>query len=489
MRDWQLLVAVDPGDEQPLFLQISRQLVEAILDGRLTSGTALPGSRRLAAELGVHRNTVLAAYDELSGEGWITATPARGTFVAENLSRLPLVPARPGQAAAPRAGEAPVGFPVPDPMPLVDPPGYQAGRLVLSRGAPDVRLFPRADLARAYRHVLDRSGAADLAYAEPRGHLGLRTALAEMLASQRGLPGGPETIMVTRGSQMAIQLLVRGLLQPGDAVAMESLSSPHSFGAVRDAGMRVVPIPLDDKGMRIDLLAERAARGDLRAVYVTPHHQFPTTSVMPSARRLALLDVAREHRLLVIEDDYDHEYHFEGRPVKPLASLDPGGNVAYVGTLSKVLAPGLRIGYVRTAPEVVERLVSIRALMDIQGDHLLEAALAEMFEAGDIGRHLRRMGRVNRERRDALLRAIAEHLPDVLTAERPVGGMAVWAQVDPAVDLIEWSRRGEAAGVSFMPGGIFSVDGSPVSATRLGFSLHSEAELTEAVRRMRRALP
>lgn len=486
MRDWQLLVALDPGDERPLYVQISRQIVAAILDRRLPGGTALPGSRTLAGQLGVHRNTVLAAYDELYAEGWVSTVAARGTFVAEDLSRVPqLTSTRASRTTAPLRP----GFPVPRPVPVVSPPAYRPGQLVLSRGAPDVQLFPRAELLRAYRRVLERPGTSALTYADPCGHPELREVIAQMLASRRGLPGGPETVMITRGSQMGLTLVAQGLLHRGDAVAVEELANPGGVAGLRHAGLRVVPVRLDDQGLVVDDLARAAERYDVRAVLVTPHHQFPTTTVMPSARRLMLLDVARRHRMVVIEDDYDHEYHYEGRPVMPLASLDRHGTVVYVSTLSKVLAPGLRVGYVRAAPAVIERLTSLRALIDIQGDHLLEAALAELFHSGDVGRHLRRMVRVHRHRRDVMLEAISAELGDVLTVVPPPGGMALWARVDPAVDLAEWCRRGEETGVSFLPGSIFAVDGGAVQATRLGFTFLAEPDLARAVRRMRAALP
>lgn len=209
MRDWLLLVAVNPDADEPLYVQIAQQMLAAVLDGRLHAGTALPGSRTLARELGVHRNTVLAAYDELYAQGWLRTAPARGTFVADDLSLVPqLMATRASRAGAARRGCVPdtkrAGFPVPPPAPMVQPPAYRPGQLVLSRGAPDVALFPRSELARAYRRVVDRLGPAALTYADPRGHPALREALADMLATRRALRGGAETVMVTRGSQMAV---------------------------------------------------------------------------------------------------------------------------------------------------------------------------------------------------------------------------------------------------------------------------------------------
>jgi GntR family transcriptional regulator/MocR family aminotransferase len=245
---------------------------------------------------------------------------------------------------------------------------------------------------------------------------------------------------------------------------------------------------VDSAGLDVEALEALCARERVRAVYVTPHHQYPTTAVLAPGRRLALLALAKRERMAVIEDDYDHEFHYDGRPVLPLASADDAGVVVYVGTLSKILAPGLRIGFVVAPVPVVERLSVIRSFVDRQGDRAVERAVAELLEDGDVQRHARRARRIYEGRRDALAEAIREHLGDTLSFELPSGGMALWARVDAEVDPDAWSERALAKKVAFYPGRRFAFDGRKRPFVRLGFAALDDDELREAVKRMAAAL-
>jgi GntR family transcriptional regulator / MocR family aminotransferase len=486
VRSWELTVALDPGGDEPLFLQLSRALQQDIRSGRLPPGSRLPGSRTLADELGIHRNTVLAGYSELISQGWLHTHPAAGTFVARDLPPPPTSVAPERIRARSRLGPGfPLGPPIP---PTTRVPDFPPGVLVLAKGAPDVRRMPAAELSRAYRRALARHGQALLGYGDPRGHPRLRRALAEMLTTTRALPACEDTVFITRGSQMALDLIARALLRPGDVVAVEGIGHPAAWAALRLTGATLAPVPIDAQGIDVTALAALAERQPLRAVYLTPHHQFPTTSVLPAARRMAVLDLARRHRLLVVEDDYDHEFHYDGRPVLPLASRDEAGVVVYVGTLSKVLAPGLRIGYLVAPRAVIDRVRELRIATDLQGDQAHECAVAELFEDGDLVRHVRRMRRLYRTRRDALVASLERNLGSALSLTRPAGGMALWARVDPGIDLERWSKAGLEQGVAFVPGRRYAFDDGPVQAVRLGFAPLDESELEEAARRMALAL-
>ncbi len=483
MSSWQLTLSLDARDEAPIFVRLAQAIRADVQAGRLPPGARLPGSRTLAGSLGVHRNTVLAGYAELAAQGWIETEPAGGTFVARQLpARGEGAPARP---CAPREP----GF---DLEPVRAPwvmPTYAPGTLVLIRGQPDARLAPVAELSRAYRRALSRHGRSVLAYGDPRGHASLRSALAEMLRTTRGVPATEDNVMVTRGSQMALSLVARSLLRPGDVVAVEALGYYGSWSCLRDRGAELVPVPVDAQGLDVGALAALAARRRVRAVCLTPHHQFPTTTVMPTARRMQLLALAREHRMAVIEDDYDHEFHYDGRPVLPLAAHDEAGVVVYVGTLSKLLAPGLRVGFLVAPPALIERAAVHRQALDMQGDLALECALAEIFEDGTVARHARRMRRTYRERRDALVASLRRHVGSALSVEAPPGGMALWARAAPDVDVDRWAARASAHGVGFLGGSVYDFAGRALPFTRLGFTPFDAGELDEAARRMAAALP
>jgi GntR family transcriptional regulator/MocR family aminotransferase len=478
---WQLAVSLGDSD-QPVFLRIARAVVDDVKRGRLKPGASLPGSRSLAESLGVHRNTVLAAYDELAAEGWIVREAARGTFVSREL------PDQPAQKFAPPAQASKVGFELPPVGERLAWGGVLArGQISLAGGMPDMRLAPAIALARAYRRALRGVQArALLDYGEPQGLPRLRRALADMLAATRGVPATPESIVITRGSQMAVYLAAHALLRPGDAVAVEALGYRPAWEAFRRAGARLHPVPVDEHGLDVDALASLCARERIRALYVTPHHQYPTTVTLQAARRLQLLELARTRRMMILEDDYDHEFHYDGRPILPLASADGAGVVVYVGTLSKILAPGLRTGYLVAPPPVVERVVALRTVVDRQGDQALEHALASLVEDGEVQRHARRARRVYLARRDRLIARLRAELPQ-LTFTEPSGGIALWARAE-GVDVDRWAEKCLRAGVVIQAARRFAFDGKSRPFVRLGFAASDEKELTEGVRRMRREL-
>jgi len=495
MATWTVAIDVDATEKGPTFLRIARAVAADIRRGRLRAGDALPGTRTLATSLGVHRNTVLAAYRELVAEGWIATEEARGTFVS---AEIPDVAPRRFSPAASVAREVAsrAGFdlgaarvpPLPPPAPL---PAGRLGdaRMSLGGGIPDVRLVPGGELARAMRRVLRRRCVEVLSYGDAAGPAILRAALASMVAATRGVAARPENVLVTRGSQMGIDLVARALVAPGDVVVVEGLGYRPAWEALRAAGAELVPVPVDAQGIDVDAVERLAATMRVRGVYVTPHHQFPTTVTLAPARRLRLLELARERRMFVLEDDYDHEFHYEGRPVLPLASADVHGVVVYLGTLSKVLAPGMRIGFVVAPEPLVERLAALRRIVDRQGDQLLEHAIAEMLEDGEIQRHIRRAKRIYAERRARLAAMLTKQLGSVLSFALPVGGTAIWARAAPDVSVDAWTANAEALGLVLQPAKQFAYDGKSRPFLRIGFAQHDEREVKEALRRMVAALP
>jgi GntR family transcriptional regulator / MocR family aminotransferase len=487
-RHWELVIDLDRTGALPPFLQIARALTEDIRRGRLRAGERLPGSRRLATTVRVHRNTVLAALAELQAEGWIETAPGRGTFVSRAIPDERGTPA--SRRLAPRMQvPARAAFPLADPPIAYRPPVLPRGTLNLSNGAPDVRLVPARAIGRAYRRVLAQRSRGLLAYGEPEGHPALRSALASMLTSTRGLAITGDDVLVTRGSQMALTLVARALVRAGDIVAVENVGYRPAWEAFRAAGATVVPVAVDRDGIDVGALKLLVSRTAVRAIYLTPHHQYPTTVTLKAARRIALLSLAQSERIAIIEDDYDHEFHYEGRPTLPLASADRAGLVVYIGTLSKVLAPGLRVGYVVAPPAVLHSLGAIRSLLDIQGDLATEAALATLIEDGEVQRHIARVRRVYADRREILANSLRRTFGDGMEFTLAAGGMALWVRVRLPVDVDAWSRRGLDYGVSWYTGRRYAFDGQPRPFARFTFAWLNERELPEAVKRMAAARP
>lgn len=492
---WDYSLVFDPTSDTPRFIQICRAITEDIGGGRLRPGDPLPGSRTLAGQIGVHRNTVVAAYETLVAEGWLMTQQGGRTCVAAALPHEISKPFVDDRTDQPVRMAAAVGFP------LCRPPStypwqvdgqfltsvvkrYPADTLILGGGCPDLRLFPGMALARAYRRVLRQQSRHVLSYAAPAGHPRLRAAIAAMLAARRGLVITPDNVLITRGSQMALHLIGRALCAPGDIVAVESYGYPTAWEALHISGARLVPVDVDAHGMVVEKLAALMQKQRVRAVYVTPHHQYPTQVSMSPSRRLALLRLAQQHGTAIIEDDYDHEFHYDGQPTRPIASADGGGVVVYVGTLSKILAPGLRLGYAVGPQPLIDRMTELRGHFDVQGDLILECAIAELSEDGDISRHIRSMRQVYHTRRDALVAALRHHLGHVVRFDVPKGGVNLWVKVRDDIDVEAWERAALAHKVAFFCARRFAFDGQPRNYLRLCFGGLSEPELDEAVRRM-----
>ncbi len=482
MARWEFTATLERQQGVPLFQQIARTITDDIRRGRLRSGDRLPGTRTLARALGVQRLTVVAAYDELVAEGWIVTQRARGAFVAPD---VPDRPPRRFAAARERPG-------VPERVPFALPPSPPAhmpydvppGGLLFAPNRPDVRLIPHDLIGRAYRRAIRRGRGVLLGYGRPQGHERLRSALATMLSTTRGLAATADDVCITRGSQMGIALLARVLVRPGDVVAVEELTYGPVVDVFRMQGAEVAPVPVDAEGLRLERLERLAEGRRLRALHVTPHHQFPTTVTMSAARRLRLLELARSHRFAIIEEDYDHEFHYDGRPVLPLAAHDRAGVVAYVGTFSKVLAPALRIGYVVAPRPLLSLVIAHRLHLDVQGDRVLEYALSELIDEGEIQRHVRRVRREYGARRDVLVDALRRWVGDALRFAVPAGGIGLWVRAAEGVDIDAWARRARSRGAVIATAATFAVDRKPRPFARLGFASLDRHELAEGVRRL-----
>lgn len=464
-----LEIEIKPAEREPIFLALARAITEEIERGRLKPSDPLPGTRALALSLNLNRNTVDAAYHELTMQGWLATEPSRGTFVATDLPDIiqragPLIMA--GATTTARRN-------------------FQRAPLNLSDGSPDVRLVPTTAFAQAFRRSLHSSAfVAGGVYGDPRGSPALREALSIYLREERGLTAPPEDILITRGSQMALFLAATAIVEPGVQIAVERPGYPLAWSAFRAAGATVVGVPVDASGLDVealDTLAQRSPR--LRAVYVTPHHQYPTTVTLGAARRLRLLDIARRHNLVIIEDDYDNEYRFDGRPVLPLAArADERLPIIYVGSLSKLLAPGIRVGYAVASPRFLMPMADRREAIDRQGDLPLEHALAELISDGTIRRHARKARRIYHRRRDHLANLLSSRLADVADYTLPAGGLAIWLRLHAALSAETWALNAESHGLTLLPGIGFDLDTvTPPEAFRLGYAALDEGELERAL--------
>ena len=452
IRPWELEIAIDQAAGKAVYLQIADAIIGAIKSGKLAPGAALPGSRQLASKLGVNRNTIVEAQEVLLNEGWIFSRERSGTFVSTDLPSLERARNRP--AVKPATAAQPV-----------------KPRIVFDDGFPDSRIAPIRELSRAYRQILERSGRWHLlGYTTESGDHAFKTAIVQMLNFTRGMRLSTDEICITRGSQMAMFLTAHCLLKPGDIVAVENPGYRPAWQAFQHAGAVLVPVDVDEQGLLTDQLQALLKSGKrIRAVYTTPHHQFPTTVTLSLQRRLELIALSNRYGFTIIEDDYDNEFHFGQRPILPLCSADNTANFVYIGSMSKVVAPALRIGYLAATKPFVTQVGELRKLIDVQGDPVMERALLQLIDDGEIRRHLKRATAFYRKKRDVFEQLLHRHLGDKVSFIKPDGGLAFWLTPARKNDFKGLAARLSKLGIRIVPPTHFSFDESP-AGLRLGYA-------------------
>lgn len=410
-----LHIALDRN--RPLRAQLERELRDGIRSGRLHSGSKLPPTRLLARELGVSRGVIVEAYAQLVAEGYLLARTREGTRVADGLAQTPR------RARATRA-----------PQPRI--------RYDLRAGIPDLSLFPRRAWNTATAKALHELPDAALSYGPPEGLAHLRVTLGAYLGRVRAVLAESEQILITCGCSHALGLLWRTLDDGGSPrVAVEDPSWPHTSETISQAGLEAIPLPVDSRGLVVSELDASGAQ----AVVVSPAHQYPTGAVMHPSRRAELIAWARRTGGLVVEDDYDAEYRYDGAPIASLQSLAPE-HVAYIGTCSKILAPGLRLGWLIVPDRLAGEQATAHAVTDAQPSVITQASYANLLERGDVDRHLRRTRRVYRARRAALMQALAAELPE-LRVQGASSGLHVMAWLPPTAEEATVSARARERGL------------------------------------------
>ena len=413
--------------------QLSERFRRAILGGLLAPGDRVPSARAYALEVGVARGTVVAVYERLSAEGYLTPRGAAGTFVSATL------PARGGAAHATHAPRSRST----GPASLV-----RAGTAPFQLGVPALDAFPMQVWSRLLSRRSRRAPARELARADPLGAPALRNALASYLAVSRGVMARPEQILITHGFQGALGLLTMAF--PRARVWLEEPGYPLARLALVLAGARVSAVPVDEQGMDPSR-AGRAAKPEL--IFVTASHQMPLGVPLGLSRRLALLALARRHEAFIVEDDYDGEFHYAGPPLPALASLERDAPVIYAGTLSKVMFPALRLGYLVVPEPLLERMSRLATLLGPAPGSMLQLALADFLVEGHFARHVKRMRHLYAERRGALLAALREHAAEELAFEESPGGLHVLARFTASVRVDDRAvvQRAEALGLAPSP--------------------------------------
>jgi len=474
------LITIDKQAKQPVYLQIANRLMELVREGNLQPGYRLPGSRQLAELLNINRQTVVQAYDELLAQGWLESRTGSGTFVTAHLPIAQRQQLAAGQTS-PFNAALTAGFTFKKTPHLQRSIVQNKSKLHLDDGFPDARFAPLEELHRAYRsQLLEGDPYVRLGYGDNLGSKWLRQVLAGYLNETRCLKITWRNIIITRGTVMGVYLACTSFLQPGDNVVTGTISWGGASMNFQQAGANIIKIQADEHGLLIDELESLCRKVTIRMVYVTSHHHYPTTVALRADRRLQLLNLAKQYGFIIFEDDYDYDFHYLSKPLAPLASADTAGMVLYCGSFTKTVSPAFRVGYLVASEDAITQLGLLRRIIDRQGDTMLENAMAQLLQAGSIQRQIRKALKSYRQRRDIFCQLLTQHLGDVVKFNMPDGGMAVWAQFDPKIDLVKLSEKALAKGLH-MPVGLWKDEETKLNAFRLGFASSTPEELEQCV--------
>ena len=470
----------DPANGSlPLHERIQRAIRTLILEGTLSHGKALPASRALATSLNVSRDTVEAAYSSLHAEGFIERQTGRGSFVSSSARFLkPRSRQHPPTAETRKAKLSARGKVI-----------YESGGIrefssprPLAPGIPETRLFPIPTWERLQRQVLKEYQHKILEQSPPQGMERLRRAIAEYVNLERGTRASAEQVIVLTSSQQALALCSHVLLDNGESIVIEDPTYQGAHKAFKAAGLHPVPVPLDEKGISVDAL--NSLTEPARAIYLTPSHQYPTGVTLSLDRRLAVIDWANRHAAWIIEDDYDSEFHYEGKPMACLQGLDAYNRTIYIGTFTKSLFPGLRIAYMIVPSELTEPFTMAMTLMDGHTASITQLTLAKFLEGGHFGAYIRKMRNVYVARRDKLASLMDEYLSDYVVYATPAGGMQMPCHLRHGLsekDIAAAARRADIDILGLT--GLYA--GSPVSTGFLmGFAAYTEREIEDAVKKL-----
>lgn len=462
---YKSFIKIERNAEVAIYMQITNQFINAIQRGFLPFGTKLPGTRSLSQILEVHRNTIVAVYDELYSQGWVESKPNKGTFVIGkneeksisfndfdkiNLKNYPKN----------------TGFTFKTSNILDNPFEHSNCEFIFDDGSPDIRLTQVDQYSRIYSSTLKRK-AHKIGHYNQDGSEFFKNNLSHYLNLSRGLPISNNNLLITRSTEMSIYIVSEILLSEGDTVLVGALSYFSVNMIFQKAGVNILSIPIDEDGIIVESVREICKKQKIRMLYLTPHHHYPTTVALSAQRRLELLHLANEFGFIILEDDYDYDFHYDKSPILPLASADTNGMVIYIGSFGKSLAPGFRTGFIVAPEDLMIEMRKHLGIIDRQGDILMEYVLGEMIADGEINRYLKKSLKVYQERRDHFSHLLNENLGELIDFQKPSGGLAIWAEWKIPINLMQLSREC-AKNNLFIPKTLL-YQNKNLTAMRLGF--------------------
>ncbi|SFN34170.1 GntR family transcriptional regulator / MocR family aminotransferase [Chryseobacterium oleae] len=476
---YESFIEINRNSETSIYMQIANQLINAIQRGVLPYGTKLPGTRAFSEVLEIHRNTAVAVYDELSAQGWVESLPNKGTFIIGEHQEKP-VKVKDFEKDNLQNYPETTGFSFKTSNILDNPFEHSDCQYVFNDGVPDIRLTQIGQHSRFYSSILRRkSNQKMLGHYNHDGSEFFKEHLSHYLNLSRGLPISKNNLLITRSTEMSIYIVSEILLSAGDTVLVGALSYFSVNMIFQKAGVNIVSLPIDEEGIIVEHVREACKKQKIRMLYLTPHHHYPTTVALSAQRRLELLDLAHEYGFIILEDDYDYEFHYDKSPILPLASADTKGMVIYIGSFGKSLAPGFRTGFIVAPENLMVEMRKYLGIIDRQGDILMERALGEMIEEGEIHRYLKKSLKVYQERRDHFAELLKDNLDECIEFEKPSGGLAFWLEWKVPVNLMQLSRNC-AQNNLFIPKTLL-YQTKDLTAMRLGFGNLNFEEMEKSI--------
>lgn len=477
---------LDRKNKQALYLQLANQFITLIKERKLLPKTKLPGSRTLSELLSVHRKTIVACYEELSLQGWIESIPKKGTFIHADLPELQQQYFKISHA---KKTTETIGFQFYKDI-LVDRKTTEAKEdfMYLNDGVSDARLAPTEDLARIYRRISSRKRIyKEMSYGSLFGNEKLRDTLSEYLNKTRGLNTTKNNILITRGSQMGIYLLSKLLLKKDDIILVGKTNYTSADVTFLQREANIIRVTVDENGLVTQEIENICKTQKIKAVYVTSHHHHPTTVTLSAERRIHLLNLSKKFKFAIIEDDYDYDFNYNHSPILPLASHDINGNVVYIGSMCKTVAPVFRIGYLIAPETFVNEAAKQRRFIDRQGDALLELTFEEFIKNGDLDRHIKKVMKIYKFRRDLFCQLLTAHFQGILDFKTPKGGMAVWTKLNKKYSWEMISKTAKKHQLEIGDWQRYDPEKLKHNCIRIGFATYDEKEMYKLIHRLKKA--
>lgn len=487
MIPYKSIIHLNRKSKQPLYIQLANQLIALIKNQTLASQVKLPGSRTLAQLIEVHRKTVIACYDELILQGWLESIPKKGTFVN---SQLPILNKLPISSSKAKKENWQSGFSF-DHKSILKRIVYQnpSEYISLNDGVSDPRLAPTEEISRIYSRIIRKKhNYKYLTYGSTYGNPELRKVLAQYLNETRGLKISEDNILITRGSQMGIFLTAQLLIKKGDHVIVGETNYKSADISFQHAGATLLRVPVDENGLDTKAIEKLCQIHSIKAVYTTSHHHHPTTVTLSAERRIHLLNLAQQYNFAILEDDYDYDFHYNHAPILPLASHDNHGNVIYIGSVCKTVAPVFRVGYLVATKEFVDTCARFRGAIDRQGDSILELTFAHYIKNGDLDRHIKKLIKIYKFRRDLFCSLLEKELNPYFQFEIPKGGMAIWLELNKKYNWVQITEAALKQELHISNWQNYTNEVTNHNAIRIGFSTYTETEIRLLIDKLKKTM-